>query len=385
MTEPIPTRPAGPVPGLPVTTTVLCRTARHGAEVAHPITVQPDFTITTGHDIDAERVGVALGGYCSCIELAERLPGVLRGIWEHRLRLAPPTIQPVRNPWDWAIGKEPGWTVVEKGRCYGCRIHVTAHEAAHHLREVYHWSSLFDLSREHTAVLHRIIPHPHLPVRWPDRAAVVNSESWKWLWLAGVHPRDVVRIHRQLSLRGPLAARAYLHILTTGVDLEWLAQFVPAGAAEVAWAAITWNSGDTDRPRARRQWREAGVAPRLIPPLLTGPYTPREVEWLAERLHVRPDMAGRLLARWSALGVTPAVRDIARIWTRLPDAVVPLEAELDTTWRAAERTRGAAYITRNEVAVLLAATGSRGETIALIEAGVRTLADLRSTRTRSAQ
>lgn len=373
------------VPELPLTVTVDCFTERDGRAIHHPVTINTDFTITTPHDIEAERIGVGLGGHSSCVQLVDRAAPALRGLWLQRHRLAPAAIRPLRGRWDWAVDWEPLWTAPTSGRCPSCSEKDLAHQVAHHLREVQHWARLHRLSTEYAAILHRVVPNPRPPSPWPNRAAVPNSEGWRWLWLAGAHPHDVVRIHTALGIRGPLPARAYLHILSEDLDLGWLAQFVPAGAAEVAWAAITHTDADLDRPEARRRWRDTGLAPRLIPPLLNGPYTPTEVGWLASTLNVGQDAAGRLLARWSSLeATTPSVADIARVWSRLPQAVVPMQADLDATWDEAARIPGIGSITREQVGILLAATANPHETITLVRAGVRSLAGIRKARMRPA-
>ena len=48
-----------------------CRTSPTAEDAwTHRVTIHPDWSVTTPHDLDAERVGMALGGYCSCVELS---------------------------------------------------------------------------------------------------------------------------------------------------------------------------------------------------------------------------------------------------------------------------------------------------------------------------
>ena len=64
---------SGPEPGgAPLEVVVRCRTSPTAEDArTHPVTIHPDWSVTTPHDLDAERVGMALGGYCSCVELVD--------------------------------------------------------------------------------------------------------------------------------------------------------------------------------------------------------------------------------------------------------------------------------------------------------------------------
>lgn len=58
--------------GGPLTIVVECRTsprARTGA--LHEVAIQPDWTLSTPHDVEAERVAAAFGGYTSCLTLID--------------------------------------------------------------------------------------------------------------------------------------------------------------------------------------------------------------------------------------------------------------------------------------------------------------------------
>ena len=90
------------LPG-PITVTVTCRTSRDSAKGSkrHPVTLYPDGTVDTGHDLEQERILVALGGYMSCLELADSAsPAVLEWfVLEQRLAPSPIRANQARGPW----------------------------------------------------------------------------------------------------------------------------------------------------------------------------------------------------------------------------------------------------------------------------------------------
>ena len=63
--------PLAPTPdGTDLVVPIECSTAgpRSGPYVSHPLVLRPDWTATVPHDLDAERVAAAFGGYVTCLE-----------------------------------------------------------------------------------------------------------------------------------------------------------------------------------------------------------------------------------------------------------------------------------------------------------------------------
>jgi hypothetical protein len=60
--------------GEPLTLKVRCWTSRSSKApvTRHPVTIHPDWSVTTPHDLESERVAAAFGGYLSCLDLATR-------------------------------------------------------------------------------------------------------------------------------------------------------------------------------------------------------------------------------------------------------------------------------------------------------------------------
>ena len=82
--------PLPPAPDGPLTISIRCSTVRaNGPGKRHDITINPDWTITTPHDLDLERIATAMGGYLSCLEFGDHtLPALYELVQLH----APPLI-----------------------------------------------------------------------------------------------------------------------------------------------------------------------------------------------------------------------------------------------------------------------------------------------------
>lgn len=74
---PLPPAPGGGA----VTIVVPCSTSPDfSSATTHEVTIGPTWSLTTPHDLEAERVAVAFGGYSSCVSL-ERQFSCMRGAW----------------------------------------------------------------------------------------------------------------------------------------------------------------------------------------------------------------------------------------------------------------------------------------------------------------
>lgn len=370
---------SGRAAGLPAIRLIECGTDPNRRGQPHPITIHPDWTVSTPHDLHAERVGRALGGYLSCLDVVDVLMPLVRGLWEHRFRLTPPSLVPLRGGWDWAVGKDPRWHVPGESACGGCggrpSLLETAPKVATHLRGVGHWRLLADLTGAQTRLLAQIVPgEPAPPRRWPASSAVRLAEEWGWLWEAGVHPAEVTRIHTALGLRGPMAPSAYLHVLTESIDLDWLRQFVTTGAAEVAWAACTYTRRDQEDRSARERWRASGLPIRVIPRLMDSPYSLADVDRVARELDIRPEWAARLLGRWASLSGNPRVDEIVRVWKTIPFAKVPMETDVQNM--TLEARIAGTPLAFDQAALILTVAGDQKTARRWVDNGARTFGDL---------
>ncbi len=187
---------------------IRCQSERNTREhTSHDITISPDWTLATPHDLDAERVAAAFGGWISCLELESAVTAARVGMALHMRRRWYP-LQHV-GPAHWTISRPRGNRV----KHFASAITAAAYaRSARHLSEVYgapDWQ------------IHRIIEvfrcHFSGYVAPPDDSGhdelVVEPDGLDRLWDAGIHPDSLLRIRRWVGDPDrPLSVATYVEI-----------------------------------------------------------------------------------------------------------------------------------------------------------------------------
>ena len=305
---------SGSFPGdRPVTVSVCCgvsenRQSEHAVTISPAIVPEAAWLVDTGHDLEAERVAVALGGgRLTCLDLTDREVPAIEGYWHSLRRDVLVGIQPAQA----RRGKAATWQV--SARVVGCECESgrwdRPEEAAAHLRDLGHWCRMHGAQYRSTQRLLRLLQAATGLAVWSDRwplstssRCVEHDEDLFRLWESGIHPTVVNELHTGLGLSDPLNAYAYLQIVTRQVDLGWLRQFAPGGPQAVAWAATTWTKWDAAHPAARMEWFEAGLNYGVITSLLGSPYSLGDVSALAAATGMSANAAGHVIAEWLAAG-----------------------------------------------------------------------------------
>jgi hypothetical protein len=126
----LPELPPSPAGALQMT--VACRTSRTptGGR-SHPVRIETDWSVCTPHDIDLERIAIAMGGYLSCVALVDGTAPTLRELVQRQARRRAPHIR--RNlDGRWLLSDTP----------LACRCDrsgfADAAEAADHWRSLQH-------------------------------------------------------------------------------------------------------------------------------------------------------------------------------------------------------------------------------------------------------
>lgn len=354
-----------------VVVSVSCRNGALRAK-RHPATFRSDWSLEVPHDVDLERIGVALGGVATCVELVDRVVPAVRDVWLQRQRLAPAGIAPTQTG---------GWRPVL--RPDGCRcarvVFKTAELAADHVRETAHWARVHGVPERRVkdllVSLEQASGVGSDPGRraWPASSAVHARLDLGWLWEVGVHPDRVAAIHRELRLDEPLMAVTYLNIEGKGIEVPWLARF--GGADVIAWAAANYGDHDVTAPQDRLAWVRAGVHRRLIRELLGGVYALDDVCTVAQENRITVNAAALLLAGWQQAGCEASVEQIVRMCRLVPHGrQTPAAAAVDAVVEAVGPL--GSELPRVEVALVVVAAGTAGYAISLLRRGVRTLDDL---------
>lgn len=361
-------RPALPAQGVAVE--VPCRSVPGARAKPHTVTVTREWELITPHDLEVERIAVALGGALSCVELADRILPAARGLLEHLNRVVPADIE----------RQGRGWRVGVPAEGCGCETtFATAKEAARHLRDVRHWARLYQVrptSVERLAVelrLGRPLEDPRCPL--PHGAAeayLVEPEALDELWDAGVHFGLVPDMARTLSPSGePIPAHIVVAHAYVPDEFARLEPFVAHGPLVLAWASRTWTSRDRRRPGDRLAWVEAGLPLPAIADAFQGDaYTLDHVRAYAAATGASPAMAARTLGRWqAAMARPPAVADLVELSREALMTDVPPPAAVGRVIGLAAG-RGL-QVDEARAALALAAAGNVPDAVARLRAGGR--------------
>ena len=178
----------------------------------HPVTIEPDWTITTPHDTAAERVAAAFGSWNSCMQLDKSLAAALRGM-EFTMRTANYPVR--RHP-----AHSGRWSVDRSSVMFGSAL-----AAAMYVRSSAEWlagltGGLHWQTRDlQTRLIAEFGVHAAVPERYDDmREHVTEPDGLNLLWDNGIHPKRVRRIARRIELGSErLAARDFVLLAYSGI------------------------------------------------------------------------------------------------------------------------------------------------------------------------
>ncbi len=307
-----------------VTVSVPCATspAPDAAVVRHPVTLTPEWTLRTPHDIEAERVAAAFGGYLSCLVVVDALVPALHQWWGLQARVVLP---PVRRA---ARGT---WRPTPSAAASCCRSEGSAAESVAHLRSSRHLAVRVGLSLRFVEPFCAALATPDvLPADAVDLAGgcVAGASGLLDLWLAGLHPQVVRSVHETVvGLQGPpLPSALYLGAVTRRPDLAWVADTLQAvhdaspetmtdsETGDLAeWLAWTHTGIDRRHPGARAGWLVLGVPRGWVAELTATGYTPDDAARLGAATGRGVVGAVHMLRAWVAAGCAPTVPDLVAL------------------------------------------------------------------------
>lgn len=362
----------GPTPtGRPLTVEVACRTERStqfapaGARL-HPVTVFADWSVETGHDLDAERVAVALGGTCTCIDLVDRAVPALRHVTQlvARARLAP--IHPVLPD---------RWGLTEPCECPQVTLgprpsFPSARAAVEHASSVSHVGRLF---RVQTEVLKRLTS---AVARGFTELEPPGGSTLRRLWDAGIAPAQAASALKRLGLAPNAPVRVESWILAAYERryddyLRAVLNADPSPSDAISWALGTRTADDLRNPTLRAEWLSFSATRDQAVPLMRATYSVADAATLSASIGVVPEHALRVLAGWAAVGLSPSVADLTDLYrVRGDEWYVPSATALRPLQGLV--AEGADEVTITQVGLVLVAAGSRDTAERLLRAGIRT-------------
>jgi len=354
----------------PLTFEVECltsRTARRGPR--HPVTLHPDGVLETPHDLAAERVAVALGGYCSCLELAEAAPRFLADAVGLLTRRARP---PLRRRAD---GR---WSLRRSSEC-GCPVSFrSAADAAAHARAARHLAAVHGtrerLVRGILEGLGQVLPSaardaPELAERvreprGPDR-----------LWAAGLHPDDALAWSRlAVAVTEPLPVSFYLGLAYGEADHAFVREALSGRPDGDTAAWLAWFPTDVGTGPACRVLLAAGLPRNDVLGLLSAGVEGDRLTALSEESDLPTEVVGRQLAAWARADCWPEGGHLRILARHGLTAHCPSAALLDRL--LADAAALAAPPSRTELGVMAALVGGRAGVLEALDRGMRSAADL---------
>lgn len=383
--------------GSPLKLRVRCWTSKtpRARFTRHPAAINPDWTVEVPHDLEAERLAQAFGGWLSCLELESGAVAAARRWLELTLRAVPPPLRASRGGGSWRPYPEQS--------CCNSNGYPRTSDAFEHTRDLNHLIKLYDADVKQLRDLVNAIGAAHsvdkaspIPLDLADQAAqglTHGRDDVTWLWCAGVHPAQVLDVRERLGLEGRLPTSFYLAVLTRKPDLDWMratleragtqiepATVTPGGTVLdasgqmslpewLAWTVAEWDEAD---PTARGRWLDLGISRQMLMSLAGHGYSPEEIQALAAGIGRSPDGAARYLVDWLVCDARPSIADLidlhrsgrAPLW-HAPSAVALL--------RVIEILQGSSWtkpqVDRSQLALLLAVCGNVPDTVNAFRAG----------------
>jgi hypothetical protein len=343
----------------------LDRATSHGKK--HRVVIRSDWTVSTPHDLAAERVAAAFGGYTSCIELIDRTIPVFRKMLPVLSRQQHLALR--RDASD-------GWRLpLDQQAAQCCRGHrfATIATAASHARSAAHIARVNDVSQWQLAALMSGASAAwgsweHDPPSSPaiDRM-VRESEGVAELWRAGVHPREVPSLAAAASaVGGPLPAAYYLGMVYAATDPLWLAEVVPSrpDADTAAWLAWIDLPPDRAEPAVWGGWLRIGLS-RAEAQFAAEARLPSErIADIAMTIGWSELKTARCVVGWAKVGCFPTLAQFQALAHSGAESVEPSRTAIDTLVAEVDADSELSSIARptvdrTQLAVMLAVLGTR--------------------------
>ena len=361
-------QPAG---GVPLTFEIECltsRTARNGAR--HAVRLHPDGSFEAPHDMGAERIATAFGGYCSCLDIADTaLPALTEavGLVTRRLR---PTLR--RR----ADGR---WSVPRVVAC-GCpSTFGSAAAASPHAPGVRHLAARHRCAERLVGLIldgvEAAVTGPRTPLHAELRARVREQGGLARLWAAGLHPDDAGDWAAvAATITEPLPSSYYLGFAYNRPEAEFIAATIPARPDGDTAAWLAWLPPEHRRTDECRALLAAGLPRDDVVAFLEAGMPPERLAALAVQTGIARDVVAHQVATWLRAGCVLEASHLELVMAHGLQTHRPSAAALDHLEEAA--AAGIDPPSRTELGVIQALVGGRGAVLQALDRGVRSAAEL---------
>lgn len=351
-----------------------CRTSpTANSGTRHTVVIHDDWSVTTPHDLEAERIAKAFGGYTSCVELAERTIPRLRESLTRVARRARPTLRQ---------DKRRGWRVPTHEMVDCCRNHAydSVRSVVEHLRSPTHLASEFGLPLWQVDTIVREVSErcrPELGSTSPNARYVRETEGLEYLWQAGIHPDYVPQLAAYASaVVEPLPTRYFEGIVYSGNRPEWINGVLeyrpdPDTAAWLAWQPPMDILSDA---REWGLWLSFGVSRQDFAFATSRLVSAASVLAVVEATGWPKSTSARAVLRFAKADCRPTPEQIRLIATTGMEHSIPGKAAVDAT--VADVSRLGITVDRTELGVMFALVGNRPTVVAMVKGGAREAADV---------
>lgn len=376
----------GPAPaGGSLTVRVECWTSAYTMGEPHEVTVAADWTVHMPHDLEAERVGVAFGGYSSCLRFVDQTVPAFRAVLELLTRRRRPNLS----------ARRPGaWQIVRPDSVPGCCAGVSfpsAAKAARHARSASHFATAHAVDREQLAAL---VAAAEVAWRSWAEASIRGDDGVESLvrevggvsdlWQAGITPADIMHLASYAPVGDRLPVEYYVSLAYGSVDPGWLCGVIRhrPDADLAAWLA------GRDRPQDRvpadplGRLLAVGLPRQGALELAQRGISPELPRAIAETTGWSVPTAARTLLSWTLADCEPDLDDyrlLAQVGPGDPWLSPAAATEIHKQVRDyAARTlhEPVTAVSRTDAALLLVILGNRFEVLAALRSGVRRARDL---------
>jgi hypothetical protein len=306
--------------GQPLTIKIPCSTRRSdvgGSLNRHEVVIEANWQVRVPHDLLAERVAVALGGFLTCVELVDRALPAARELFGLVQRCRFPELRR-RGDRFWVPARPA------EGCCRGSSVRYSGPaEAAVHLRGVPHAAAAYDTESRLVSAVFAAVMQAHGYDRdapFPETetsqatACVPSVRDVQLLWLAGVAPRHVATVHRALGTPGrPLPVNFYLGLVTRRPDLAWVANgFGPDHPDGLS--ACSGPDLEGEVPGAPADLLSARLPGPLMKDLASAGYVSEDIELLVSATRRSSMSIALTLRAWVAAGCRPSASELVGLY-----------------------------------------------------------------------
>jgi len=351
-----------------------CRSAPNlRSDYRHEVVLHDDWTLWTPHDLEAERVAKAFGGYTSCVELVDRTVPALRYNLGLVTRQSRPSLRrDKRNNW-----RTP---TTELFDCCNGRTFNSVRTVVEHMRSGTHLAAKVSRPVWQVEAIVNAVASATKPGfdRNADVARLVREyDGVEHLWQSGIHPDDLPTLASfASSVHEPLPTTYFEGVVYSGYRPEWIDDVLQyrADADTAAWLA--WQAPPDILTGAREWglWLGYGLSRRDFAWTIERRLPADSVAAVAKATGWSERTAARAVVGWAKADCHPTPGQFALVASSGMEHLTPGRGMVDAAWEDL-RVLGVA-IERSELGVMLALAGNRPTAIAAVKHGVRSAAEL---------